>query len=134
MRVYLDTIVLVSAFTARCLCADLFRMLLAEHEIATGEVNLVELRRVLRERFRATEGQMEVVEAQLRDQIVIPRPQATTDIVLRDTDDGWVLASAVAGAAGLLVTGDQDLLEVADRAPLPIVSPRAAWELLRRPA
>ena len=56
MKVFLDTNVLVSAFTARGLCTDLFRYLLAEHEVMTGEVNLVELRRVLAEHFtlRAT--------------------------------------------------------------------------------
>ena len=31
-----------------------------------------------------------------------------------------------------LVTGDQDLLFVAGEAPLPILLPRAAWELLAK--
>ena len=53
MKLFLDTNVIVSAFTARGLCADLFRHLLAEHELLTGEVNVVELRRVLRDRFGA---------------------------------------------------------------------------------
>ena len=47
MRVFLDTNVLISAFAARGLCADLMRLLLAEHDVLTGEVNLTELRRVI---------------------------------------------------------------------------------------
>ena len=131
MKVFLDTNVLVSAFTARGLCADLFRHLLAEHELLTGEVNVIELRRVLRERFGAAPAQIAAVEAQLRDQTIVAKPRAVSPMRIRDVDDEWVLASAVAGAAEMLVTGDQDLLAVATEAPLPILTPRAAWERLR---
>lgn len=131
MRVFLDTNVLISAFAARGLCADLMRLLLAEHEVLTGEVNLTELRRVLVERFRATKSQAELVETLLRDQTVIPKPAALLALKVRDPDDAWVLASAVSGRADLLVTGDQDLLVIAARAPLPILTPREAWERLR---
>jgi putative PIN family toxin of toxin-antitoxin system len=131
VKVFLDTNVLVSAFTARGLCAELFRYLVAEHEILTGEVNLTELRRVLRDRFRAAPTQLMSVESQLRDHTIIPKPNARLAIRVRDADDAWVLASAVAGHASMLVTGDQDLLVVAELAPLPILTPRDAWERLR---
>ena len=131
MKVFLDTNVIVSAFTARGLCADLFRHLLAEHELLTGEVNVVELRRVLRDRFGAAPDQIASVEAQLRDLTIIAKPRAVSPVRVGDADDGWVLASAEAGAAAMLVTGDQDLLVVAEDAPLPILTARAAWERLR---
>ena len=131
MKVFLDTNVLVSAFTARGLCTDLLRFLLAEHEVMTGEVNLVELRRVLAEHFHASDRQLAFVEHQLRDQMVVPRPAVPSPLPLRDPDDAWVLASAIAGAADVLVTGDKDLLTVAAHSPLPILSPRKAWEWLR---
>lgn len=131
MRVFLDTNVLISAFAARGLCADLMRLLLAEHELLTGEVNVVELRRVLTKRFKATAAQVDVIEQLLRDQTVIPKPAALLSLKVRDPDDAWVLASAVAGGADLLVSGDQDLLVLANRAPLPILTPRDAWSRLR---
>ena len=131
MKVFLDTNVLVSAFTARGLCTDLLRFLLAEHDVMTGEVNLAELLRVLAEHFHASDRQLAFVERQLRDQMVVPRPAAPSPLPLRDPDDAWVLASAVAGAADLLVTGDKDLLTVAAHSALPILSPREAWEWLR---
>ena len=131
MKVFLDTNVIVSAFTARGFCADLFRYLLAEHEVLTGEVNMMELRRVLAQHFNATADQIGSVEAVLRDQTVIARPRAHTAFRVRDKDDEWVLASAIAGKADMLVTGDKDLLSVAAKAPIAILSPRAAWQRLR---
>jgi putative PIN family toxin of toxin-antitoxin system len=131
VRVFLDTNVLISAFAARGLCADLMRLLLAEHDVLTGEVNLVELRRVLAKRFKAPAAQMDQIEQLLRDQTVIPKPTALLSLKVRDADDAWVLASAVAGGADLLVSGDQDLLVLAPKAPLPILSPRDAWSRLR---
>jgi predicted nucleic acid-binding protein len=104
VKAFLDTNVLVSAFMARGLCADLFRYLLAEHDIMTGDVNLVELRRVLGERFSAFEHQISAVEDQLRDQLIVPRPARPSPLRLRDPDDRWVLASAAAGGADLLRT------------------------------
>jgi uncharacterized protein len=130
VKVFLDTNVLVSAFVARGLCADLFRYVLAEHEVLTGEVNVIEFRRILRDKFEATAEQIAAVEDQLRDHTVVPKPAVPSAIRVRDKADEWVLASAIAGAADMLVTGDHDLLAVAT-ASLPVLSPRVAWERLR---
>lgn len=97
----------------------------------TGEVNLVELHRVLVDRFGASAALAATVESQLRDQTVVAKPQAIGPITIRDADDAWVLASALSSDAEMLVTGDQDLLAVASLVALPIVTPRAAWEHLR---
>ena len=52
---------------------------------------------------------------------------------ISDPDDEWVVASAVAGGADVFVTGDAAVLKLGKRAPLPILSPRGLWELLRDP-
>lgn len=132
MKVFLDTNVLVSAYTARGICADLLRYILAEHELLTGEVNLVELRHVLRDRFHAPPELIATVEAELRDETIVPKPAKPSPLPIRDLDDRWVLASAVDGQADLLVTGDQDLLAVASQASLAIVDPRGCWDRLRQ--
>jgi putative PIN family toxin of toxin-antitoxin system len=131
VKVFLDTNVLVSAYMARGLCADLLRHILAEHELLTGEVNLAELRRVLGQRFQVPSTLVAAVEAELRDNTIIPRPARPSALPIRDPDDRWVLASAVAGQADMLVTGDKDLLTVADASPMPIVDPRSCWDRLR---
>jgi predicted nucleic acid-binding protein len=53
-------------------------------------------------------------------------------VKVRDPGDRCVLASAVAGRADLLVTGDRDLLHVADELPFPVPDPRGFWNLLPR--
>ena len=134
MRIYFDTNVLVSSYLARGICADLYRFAMARYEVLTGEVNLAEIKRVLKGKVRATAGQIAVVEAELRDQTIIPKPAEPFDLPIRDPADRWVLASAVAGQADQLVTGDRDLLTIADQAPLPVLTPRESWEFLRRNA
>lgn len=86
---------------------------------------------MLLKRFRATSAQVDGIEELLRDQTVIEKPGALLSLKVRDADDAWVLAPAVAGGADLLVSGDQDLPVLANRAPLPILSPRNAWNRLR---
>ena len=48
-------------------------------------------------------------------------------MTVRDPDDLWVLASALAGGSEVLVTGDQDLLVLHGTVPLPVLSPRGLW-------
>jgi predicted nucleic acid-binding protein len=62
---------------------------------------------------------------------VVARPSAPISLPIRDPDDGWILASAIAGKADMLVTGDQDLLDIAGASPVPIMDPRGCWERLR---
>jgi putative PIN family toxin of toxin-antitoxin system len=129
--VFLDTNVLVSAFATRGLCVDVLRHILAQHELIVGEVVIVELRRVLRERIKVPVPTIAAIEQLLREQVVVLKPPRPHPLPIRDADDRWVLASAVSGKADVLVTGDSDLLEMASQAPLPIMDPRAFWEMVR---
>ena len=107
MRVFFDTNVLVSAFLARGLCADLLRLVLSEHTLVSSEVVLAELRDVLNRKGRLPLAQIEAIEAFLRDHPVAPRPATILELGLVDADDEWVLASALLAEADLFVTGDQ---------------------------
>lgn len=131
MRVFLDTNVLVAAFATRGLCADIVRTILADHQLITGDVVLTELRAVLEERIKLPTSTVTEIVRSLRSQEVVPKPAEPSSLGIRDTGDEWIVASAVAGRADVLVTGDQDLLAVADRSPIPILSPRGFWEQLR---
>ena len=132
MRVCLDTNVLVAAFATRGLCADVVRLVLAEHDLVLGQVILDELHRVLKQKLRLPADRLAAVDAVLVGFEVIPRPAKPSPVNVRDPADRWILATAVAGEADVLVTGDADLLAVQDEAPLPILEPREFWELLRR--
>ena len=132
MRVFLDTNVLAAAFTTRGLCADVVRYVLAEQQLITGNVVLEELRDVLTKRFKLPGSTTKDILDLLRSQEVVATPKKAASIPIRDPDDVWVLASAIEGRCDVLVTGDRDLLDVADAAPLPILSPRGFWEFVRK--
>lgn len=131
MKIYLDTNVLVSAFATRGLCADLLNATLAEHQLVVGEVGLAEVRRVLRQKIRLPAEAVAEVDAFLRVQAILAPAASPIVLKIRDKDDLLILAEAVAGGADVLVTGDRDLLDVAERAPLAILTPRGLWERLR---
>jgi uncharacterized protein len=131
MRLFFDTNVLVSAFAARGLCADLLRLALTHHTLLTGEVVIAELRDVLDRKLRLPPDRIEAIEAFLGELPVVPRPGQTLGLGLVDADDEWVVASAVLAQADSLISGDQGLL-ACSAPPLPMLSPRQCWE--QRPA
>lgn len=132
MRVFLDTSVLVSAYATRGLCADVLRLVLAGHELLTADAVLDGLDRILRSRMRLPADVVEEIVAYLRQYPVEPKPEQVGEVAIRDADDARVLASALRAGAEVLVTGDGDLLEVAEQVEkLRIVDPRGFWELHR---
>lgn len=129
MRVFLDTNVLVSGFATRGLSADVVRLVLADHDLLTSDDVLAETRRVLREKLGVPAGTVSDIEKLLRHHHVEPTPEAGPPVPVRDPDDEPVLAAAIAARADVLVTGDNDLLDVADQVKaLRIITPRGFWE------
>jgi putative PIN family toxin of toxin-antitoxin system len=131
VRVCLDTNVLIAAFASRGLCSDVLRAVLTEHDLILGEVILAEFRRVLKTKFKVPEDRIASAVAVFSTVEIVPKPAEPSALKVRDRADRWVIATAQVGQADVLVSGDSDLLDVADQAPLPILSPRAFWELLR---
>ena len=133
MKVFLDTNVLVSGFATRGLCADVIRLVLAEHELITADVVLNELKRVLTHKIHLPGEQIQEILTFLESQTVQPKPISPSPIPVRDEDDQWVLASALAAKADVLVTGDKDLLDVANEVSgLTITDPRGFWNLAKK--
>jgi predicted nucleic acid-binding protein len=115
VRVFLDTNVLAAAFATRGVCADLLRYLLTEHEVITGDVVLDELRGGLARRFALPAVTIREILDLLSGLEVVPKPEAPASVPIRDRNDAWVLASAIA-----------------ESAPFPVLSPRGFWEFVRK--
>lgn len=132
MKVCADTNFLVSAFATRGLSADVFQLVLAEHQVMTGEFNLTELKRVLTEKLKVPKQITVEAEELLRRYHIEPVPDNPSGVQVRDDDDRWVLESAIRASADVLITGDKDLLDVSNQVPqLKILTPREFWELLQ---
>lgn len=131
MNVCFDTNVLVSAVAARGLCADIVNVVLAEHRLIVGATVLGELRQVLQHKLRVPVATVSELDAFLRLHATVIAKSRVLDIRGLDEGDLAVLSEAVSGKAEVLVTGDQELLGIAARAPIKVASPRGFWELLR---
>jgi putative PIN family toxin of toxin-antitoxin system len=132
VRVALDTNVLIAAVATRGLCADLFHLVLAEHELIVGETVLAELRRKLAEKFRVPAKVIDEFVALIAQEGEIVKKTENLEVAIRDKDDIPVVSEAVAGNAEVLVTGDKDILDVAEELPVRALSPRGFWDELRK--
>ena len=131
MRVFLDTNVLVSAFASRGLCADLFELVLLEHDLVLGRNVLRELKKALRSKVKLSESRAgKIVDFVSGEAILIVGRSDPIEAAL-DTDDALVLGEALAGEAEIFVTGDAALLDLGSAEGVPVVSPRRFWEILR---
>jgi putative PIN family toxin of toxin-antitoxin system len=131
VRVVLDTNVLVAAFIARGLCAELFETVLAHHQLVVGDVLLEELERVMTAKLGFTPQRVREALALLRrvGKLVSAEPLAAP--MCRDPDDDAVLALARSARADCIVTGDDDLLVLERFEGIPILSPREFWTFER---
>ncbi|MFW6348498.1 MAG: putative toxin-antitoxin system toxin component, PIN family [Cyclonatronaceae bacterium] len=133
MKIFADTNVLVSAFTARGLCADLLEVILADHQLMTGEFVLQELERVLTIKLNVPQSKAAAIRQFLLKYHVEPIPDKPSKIKIRDKDDRWVLESAIRANADILVTGDKDLLVLSKQiTQIRIISPRGFWDVLKK--
>ena len=130
MKVFLDTNVLISALATRGLCAELYERLLMEHEVMIGEPVVAEVLDIMRRKFRAGDDLLAKVEAELRLLEIVPAQPAAPKLPIKDREDPWIIACALAGKADCFVTGDAELLELVKVENLPIFSPRVCWEKL----
>jgi putative PIN family toxin of toxin-antitoxin system len=131
VRVFLDTNVLVSAFATRGLSADLFELVLVEHELLTGRRVLQELQRALRAKLRLPPARCSEVAEFVASEAAMVVEDAEPLRMGVDEDDRWVLGEAAAARADVFVTGDAALVGLETVMSIRIVTPRQLWELLR---
>jgi len=130
MRVLLDTNVIVSAVATRGLCADVFRTVLAEHELVTCGQVLPEVRPILSMKFGVPEPLIAEYLELIDQEAIVAGFAGLPDLPLQDRDDAGIVAAAISARAEVLVTGDHELQSLKDIGQVRILSPRAFWEEL----
>ena len=131
MRVVLDANVVIAAVISEGLCRDLVRIRVLPHTLLTSEALLRELRTTLRAKFRQDPDELPLL-LQLNEEAEIVTPAHLGERVCRDKNDDVVLATAFAGNADAIVTGNDDLLVLKAFRGIRILSPRQFLELLDR--
>ena len=128
MRLVLDTNVLLAAFIARGTCADLLEHCIRSHDLITSRELVEELRRVLSGKFGQRPADVRAAITLLERAVEVVVPAALAEPVCRDRDDDVVIATAVAGRAGAIITGDRDLLDLQRVGDTVVVVPRDFWK------
>lgn len=130
MRVLLDTNVLVSAILFGGLPRQLLEAALAgDLDLVTSQPLLAELETVLTRKFDFPTSMTASIRAELEALSEIVEPGRTMRVTRTKADD-LVLATAVAGEAEVLVTGDKELLAMESYEGIPIQSARELVERL----
>lgn len=124
MRVLLDTNVLISAILFGGVPRQLLEAALAgDLDLITSQPLLAELETVLTRKFEFPTSLTASIRAELEGLSEVVEP-AQIERVTRTVADDLVLATAVAGGAEALVTGDKELLEMESYGGIPIQSAR----------
>lgn len=134
LRVVLDTNVLVSALVFRTGNPSALRVAWQSERILplVSRDTASELIRVLAyPKFRLSDTERNDLLAEYLpwcESIDVPTDIAVPDV--RDPDDRVFLRLAIAGQANMLVTGDDDLLSLAETLPFSIITPASIRDIL----
>ena len=123
MRVVFDTNVVVAGIVAEGLCREILEAHVPEHDVILSQVLWDELVATLRRKFGLTPDELPIL-ALYRRHASWCEPAKLAKSVSRDPDDDWVLATAVAGDAEAIVSGDADLLTLGTYSGNRMLSPR----------
>ena len=125
LRVVLDTNVLVSAlhFPKGSLSSVWPLLLEGKYRLILSPSIIEETATILRGRFLWRESHIQDTLKLLARKAALVRPSVVLDAVPDDPKDNHILASALAGEADMVVSGDRDLLRLKEYAAIPIVRP-----------
>jgi putative PIN family toxin of toxin-antitoxin system len=129
VKILFDTNVLFAAFTVRGFCEELFEETIDLCTIIWSAPLRAELVRALRRKQLVTPSVLDAINV-FTDIREIVKPAPLPRRVCRDPDDDVVLASALAGHADRIVTGDDDLLVLKKFQRIRILTPRQVLEIL----
>ena len=131
MRVVLDTNVIVAAFAARGLCAEVFEVCVSDHALVISEYIIREISSSLHKKIKLPKQIVQDVISYLRDVAETVEPEHVDKSLCRDEDDLPVIGTAVKGNAAFIVTGDVDLLALGSFRGIDVITPREFWNRLR---
>ena len=128
MKVFLDTNVIASATATRGLCSDVFRTVIEFHDLVVSEHLIGEVRRILRDKFRAPPDLIEDLVWLLQRDTLRADAKPLAAIPLSDPADIAIVSSALNGGADILVTGDKEIVDLKQVGSLQILTPRQFWD------
>ena len=129
MRVILDTNVILAAFAGRGLAHALFELCLEKHEIIISEHILSEVQRNLQKKLKMAKDKVLMITGYLREFCTLSNYKRLDKETCRDIDDVKILGLSEVAKPDYIITGDEDLLVLKEFHSVPIITPRAFWEI-----
>lgn len=129
MRVVVDTNVIIAGLVSEGVCRDIVKRRLTRLELFTSQVLLDELTEKMRVKFGLARKDLPLLQV-YEEAATVLKPKPLDDPICRDSDDDELLATALAGQAEIILTGDKDLLVLKKFQGIKIISPRQFVELL----
>jgi putative PIN family toxin of toxin-antitoxin system len=123
--------VLYAAFAAKGFCEELLDEAAGACELIWSDTLREEFESILSRRHEIGTATRVALAAYV-DLCEFVEPKPLSERICRDADDDVVLATALAGKADVIVTGDNDLLVLKEFRGTRILSPRKFLELLDR--
>lgn len=130
MRVVLDTNVIVAAFAARGLCAEIFQVCIEGQDIILSKSILLEVEEKLAGKIHLPHNIIKDIISYLMNSSDMVKPLKLDKPACRDKNDDMIIETALGGNADYIITGDQDLLVLKKYKSIKIVTPREFWSLL----
>jgi len=131
MKIILDANAVIAAFATRGLCEAIFEVCLNKHEIVLSEDLLDEILRNLHYKIKLPKNLTDQVASLLRGFAIFVDPVPLSSDACRDPDDIKILGLAVASEADYIISGDKDLQVLKRFQGIPVLSPRAFYEILQ---
>ena len=127
----LDTNVIVAAFAARGICAEVFEVCVSSLTLVTSEHILAEVKSAFRKKLKLPKEIIHDVIDYLKNVAETVEPDQIDKSVCRDEHDLPIIGTATKGNAAFIVTGDADLLALKRYQGIDIMTPRELWNRLR---
>ena len=123
MKIVLDTNVLISALITRGVCRDLLEHCVQRHQIIISDFILDELSENLKNKFHFDQPDIKEAITLFNSEMQVVSPATIEKPICRDRQDDMILATAIAGNAECIITGDEDLLVLGQYGPIRIFRP-----------
>ena len=131
MKVFLDTNVLAAGFATRGLCSDVIREVLENHELVSSLEILIELKRILTNKFKVPVEHVEDVLDLVQSCAILAEPNPDASYEISDPDDIPHLSAAANTECAFFVTGDKELWKLNPIDTMQVLSPREFWEAVQ---
>ena len=127
MKVVLDSNIIIAALAARGLSYAVYELCLKEHEIVVSDKLLEEVESALKSKLKMPPELASIFVDLIKRSSVVGTSAVVDESACRDRNDLHVLGLAEKAKAGMIITGNDDLLEIRSFKGTPVLSPREFW-------